>query len=135
MDQTQGMSPRDELLNDWANVKAELAKVKQLEAELRSQVVEEFFPKHKEDGTETVELGNDWKLKSQFKLSRTIDKAALPAVLERLPEGIEDHLIRYKPELDARTYKKLSDEHRSIMDEAMTIKPSTPQVSLVPPKA
>jgi len=121
------------LLEDWADAKLGLAKIKLTEAELRIEVRSSFFPVP-EIGTNTIELEGGWKLKCVEKLSYTIDKASLHSTLEQLPEGIADRVIQYKPSLDMSQYNKLSDYNRGIFDSALIIKPASPTITLVEPK-
>lgn len=135
---------RDDLLLNWKNAKDALETAKAVELALRQQVIDVEFSGHKEEGTETHNLGEGWKVKAVFKLNYTVDKEtiddALTAIEETGPEGkfIAGRLIKFKPELAVSEYRLLCDEHpefKRIVDAALTIKPGTPSLELVPPKA
>ena len=61
-------------------------------------------------------------------------------MLQQLREmGINpDPLIRTKPDLDTKAYKSLvqiNPDAAHVFEQALTIKPGSPTVELVPPKA
>jgi hypothetical protein len=127
------------LLEEWRLAKAEADSVKPIlakEQELRKQVFAAFYPAPKE-GTNTLDLAEGWKLKGVYKLDRKIDEAALPAVTEQLREmGVNaDILVKWSPGLKTATYKELTAEQRAVFDQALTVKPGSPTLELVAPKA
>ena len=126
------------LLQDWNTAVAQAAQCKPLiaqELELRKAVMAEFFPAAKE-GVNNLDMGQGWTLKGTYKVDRKIDEAALPAVKEQLRElGVSaDTLVKYKPEVATTIYKALPEQARLVFDTALTIKPGSPTVELVPPK-
>lgn len=121
------------MIVEWNYINDQIKALKDKEMALRTKLAGFYFPSPKE-GTNTTDLPDGWKLKGKFQYYRNIDKAALPAVLEKLPEGTEDKVINYKPELKLRDYKNLLEDHKKIFDEALVIKPGTPSLELVPPK-
>ena len=121
------------MIVEWNYLNDQIKALKDKEMTLRTKLADFYFPTPKE-GTNTTDLPDGWKLKGKFQYYRNIDKAALPAVLEKLPEGTEDKVINYKPELKLRDYKNLLEDHKKIFDEALVIKPGTPSLELVPPK-
>lgn len=120
-------------LAEWSSINIELKVLKEKEMLLRKQIVDSCFPKPKE-GSNTLDLANDWKLKCNYKLSRKVDKAAIKSVLAEMPEGSEEKLINYKPELKLTAYKNLPKEECKVFDQLLTIKPGTPSLELVAPK-
>ena len=121
------------LLSEWAEVAESLKNLKKKELEMRNKLVDHFFPKPVE-GTNTFDLGNAWKLKDKHKINRSCDEASFDSVFEKLPEGFKDSLIKFKPSVNLKEYRRLSDAHRNIFDECLIIKPGTPELALVPPK-
>ncbi len=115
----------------WTKAKAELAKAKDREMDLRKSISKELFPAPTE-GVNTHELGKGYKIKMTHKLNRTIDEASLSSVLERLPNAEE--CVKYKPELAIKKFKALSDEDRLIFEECLVTKPGAPALELVIPK-
>lgn len=127
-----------ELLRQWheAASRAEAAKlIIAEERELRKKVFGVLFAAPCE-GANTLELGNGWELKGVYKLSRTVDEAALGDVFRQLHEaGVNaDLLIKWRPELVQRHYRQLTEEQRQIMDQALIIKPDSPVLELKEPK-
>lgn len=132
---------RDELIVNWKKATLILAAAKVNEMILRNDIIKECFENHKEEGTENVELGNDYKLKAVFKQSYTFpDKVKLDEALSKIEETgeagklVAERLVRYKPELSVTEYKKLDSIYRKVIDEVLITKPSTPSLELVEPK-
>lgn len=121
------------LLDNWQQAKDYLTTIKVEEMELRTILVDFFFDDQTE-GTKTKDLPQDWKLKAAFKYNRTIDIAVLKSVLEELPEGTEDKIINYKPELKLKNYKNMTEEDKNTFDAALTTKPGSPALTLIAPK-
>ena len=117
----------------------EAKKLVEAEQALRKEVMALFFPEPVE-GTNKFDLEAGWSLKATHKIERKVDEAALPAVLQQLREmGVNpDPLIRTKPDLDTKAYKSLvqiNPDAAHVFEQALTIKPGSPTVELVPPKA
>lgn len=121
------------LLTDWQELSKKIATLKQTESAMRTKLMTNFFP-DAEEGTNTFDLGNLWKLKGVRKITRKCDEASFEAVFEELPEGMKDSLIKFKPELVGKEYKKLSVEHKKIFDQCLIIKDGMPSLKVVPPK-
>ena len=121
------------LLLEWHELHLRQKQLKDDEMELRLKLVGHFFPTP-DEGTNTVDLGNDWKVKDKHAINRKCDEASFEAVFEKLPEGSKDRLIKYKPELVLKEYRKLPLREQKIFDQALIIKPGTPTLTLVPPK-
>ncbi|MGE4486336.1 MAG: hypothetical protein AB7C95_00750 [Synergistaceae bacterium] len=115
----------------WTKAKADLAKAKDREMNLRKSITTELFPSPVE-GVNTHELGKGYKIKMTHKLNRTIDEAALASVLERLPQAEE--CVKMKPSLAIKKFKALKDEDRLIFEECLVTKPGSPTLELVIPK-
>ncbi len=136
------MTDRVAKLQEWHQAvlaAQEAKKVVEAEQALRKEVMALFFPEPVE-GTNKFELEAGWSLKATHKIERKVDEAALPAVLQQLREmGINpDPLIRTKPDLDTKAYKSLvqiNPDAAHVFEQALTIKPGSPTVELVPPKA
>ena len=78
-----------------------------------------------------------WKLKGTYKLTRSLDEAALPAVIAELHKHkvTTDQLITYKPNLNIATYRKLDPKWQRVLEQAMEIKPGAPTLELLAPKS
>lgn len=136
------MTDRVAKLQEWHQAvlaAQEAKKVVEAEQALRKEVMALFFPEPVE-GTNKFELEAGWSLKATHKIERKVDEAALPAVLQQLREmGVNpDALICTKPDLDTKAYKSLvqiNPDAAHVFEQALTIKPGSPTVELVPPKA
>jgi len=119
----------------WKELAAQLETIKAQEMALRKEVFEAAFTAPIE-GSNTYELPEGWKLQATHKLNRSIDAAALPAVLEQLRKKHVDteKLIRYKPELAVTAYRDLPPPLMHIVDQALTIAPGAPALKLIAPK-
>lgn len=134
---------RDALIMEWNEAKSALDAAKEKESELRKRMVDECFPHNPDsEGTENLELGEGWKLKTVFKQNRRLgnkngetDKA-LTKIEKMGAEGeiIADRLVKWEPKLSLSEYKKLPAKMKKIIDDVITTAPGTPTVSLVPPK-
>lgn len=127
---------REDVLNaiwEWHKLQEQLAELKDKEMNLRKQITDLYFDVQKE-GTQKQALPSGWQLKAVIKYNYSIDAASLPAVLEKLPEGTADTLIKYKPEMSKSVYAKLKPEVRQIFDECLVIKPGAPSLELIAPK-
>lgn len=117
----------------------EAKKAVEKEQALRKEIMALFFPAP-EEGTNKVDLGSGWTLKATHKIDRKIDEAALPAVFQQLREMNvnPDPLVRAVPALETKAYKSLAQinpDAARIFEQALTIKPGSPTLELVPPKA
>jgi len=120
----------------WNELQKQLAAVKDQELKLRTEIFAAAFPAPIE-GTNTSELPEGWELKGVYKLIRTLDEAALPAVLKELHKHKinTDALVTYKPSLNIKGYRIMDSAFRPILEQAMEIKPGAPSLELVPPKS
>jgi hypothetical protein len=107
------------------------------ERELREKVIALAFPKT-EEGTQSVAMPKDWVLKLKVEIKREVDDAMLDKVREQMakleiPANV-DLLIRNKPELALREYRKLTDAQRKIFDQAITERNGNQTLELIAPK-
>lgn len=132
---------RDQLILEWDKAKKELNRLKELEMNLRNQIIATDFANHKAEGTENVDLGGGYKLKAVFKTTYSFtDKELVDAALTKIEklgaegEYIAERLVKFKPELSVSEYKKLDTAYKAIIDEILVTKPATPSLELVIPK-
>lgn len=118
-----------EALEEWQSLGPKIKQLQARERELRNLLFEGTFPNPKE-GTNTYNLPDGRIIKGTYKLSRSVDEAALPAVLEQLPEGLGDRLVQFKPSLVLSEYRKLPDDQRKIFDQALITKPGSPTLEV-----
>ena len=137
---------RDAKILAWEAAVKALAAAKDAEAALRKEVLAEAFafdPEALREGTENFELGNGYKLKAVFKISRNLnnENEAVDKVLSKIektgPEGafIAERLVKWKPELSVSEYKKLPEKFKKLIDEVVTSKEAMPSLELVAPKS
>ena len=137
---------RDAKILAWEVAVKALAAAKDAEAALRKEVLAEAFafdPEALREGTENFELGNGYKLKAVFKISRNLnnENEAVDKVLSKIektgPEGafIAERLVKWKPELSVSEYKKLPEKFKKLFDEVVTSKEAMPSLELVAPKS
>ena len=137
---------RDAKILAWEAAVKALAAAKDAEAALRKEVLAEAFafdPEALREGTENFELGNGYKLKAVFKISRNLnnENEAVDKVLSKIektgPEGafIAERLVKWKPELSVTEYKKLPEKFKKLFDEVVTSKEAMPSLELVASKS
>jgi len=135
------MNARDALILEWHKAQTTLALAKEAESLLRAQVIAaEFQPEPLAEGTRTVELGQGYKLKAQFKVNRkfTIDSDALIDFLASLNDSeqaleISEKIVRWKAELSLSFYRTLPAHFRDIFDALIVAKDDMPTLELVIP--
>lgn len=122
-------------LNSWFAACQALEAAKAAEIVLRRKIAAFFFRDPKE-GTNKVPLADGWVIKMQHVVNRTVDVAALTNLGDEFAKaGLRtDVLLKYKPEVQIANYRTLTDEQRNLFDQALTIKPGTPQLEIVKPK-
>lgn len=114
----------------WKEAKDELDRWKEEELRLRLIIDRTLFPSPK-SGANTAKLSPLLKVTSTHPVTYKVDEAALPSVLEKLPEGSNETLFRYKPELNLKEFKTLDNKYKLIVSEAVTSKEGTPQLKVV----
>lgn len=95
---------------------------KKRKAEIDEILTDHFFPKRKEEGTERKE-SNGFLVMLKTGLKRAFDAAAIPAIMKKLPAGMEEDLIDYKPHLKLSNYRDISEANRRIFDHCLTATP------------
>lgn len=123
------------LLQSWNESKLALKQWQEKESALRLEVVKTIF-NASDDGTQTREMPNGWKVKVTNKLDYNLDnkEGEVVALCAQIGDDWAKRLIRWTPELAVGAYKKLDVETQKIFDGCLTIKPAKPTVELVPPK-
>lgn len=123
-------------LVEWYKTTEELARLKIKEILLRKKIFGHYFP-NPEEGTNTSDpLPDGAVVKGVHKINREVDDAALKVLEpEFLKKGIPvDSLIRRKPDLVLKQYRGLTKEEQKFFDQALIIKPGTPELDIVVPK-
>ena len=133
-------------LVQWDAAKKALKAAQALESSLRSEVLQELYGFGGEsdlrEGTENLELGNGYKLKAVFKVSRKLENknGETSEALRNIAMDFEggklyaERLVKWSPELSVSEYKKLPDDIRAVIDACVTSKAATPSLEIVEPK-
>lgn len=138
------MTPRDILILEWHKAKVALAQAKEAESILRAQVIQAVFtPKPLTEGYQTLELGNGYSLKANFRVNRkfTIDSDSLIEFLNQFGTAseeafeISDKIVRWKGELSVSTYNALPVHFRHMFDAIIIASDGTPALELITPKS
>lgn len=141
---------QDQLLMLHKEKQAALAAMKQEEMELRKYIVNRAFPK-KEEGTNTIELGNGYELKAVVKYNyKLADNKLVEDGLEKIAklgnEGafIADRLIGWTPNFYVSEYREIqksadegnptSKEMLKVIDSFLTIDEAAPTLTIKEPK-
>lgn len=126
-----------QLLQQWNEAKEQSKHWSEVESTLRDTLVKELFDSSKTEGTETLELSGDWKLKATKRLSYNLSNKdnALVNILQGLPSVIAENLIRWNPDLNLSMYRKLDTPTQQLFAPVLAIKPGKPSLELVPPNA
>lgn len=141
------------LLQQWSQANQQLDKVKAEEFALRQQVVMKAgFDPAKLEGSQTIAIGNGWKLKVNKvqNYSLTNNQHETETLLNQIAIGAPEKnngrpdialgLVKWNPDMSIRTYKELLPLVEelgcgSLLAAALTIKPGAPQLELIPPEA
>lgn len=140
---------QDELLVRHQELKSKLEKAKEAEMELRKYIVARAFPDAKE-GTNTLDLGNGYKLKAGVKFNYKLDpdpdkvQAALDRIAKMGNEGsfIADRLVTWSADFKLTEYRKLEAEDateqqkamKKEIDSVLTITDAAPTLEIKEPK-
>lgn len=133
---------QNECLMEWDRLKKLVSETKDIELEFRKYIVSRAFPQ-REEGTNTVELGNGYELKVQVKYNYKLDpdNAKIDAALDRMAklgnEGsfVADRLVNWSASLSLTEYRTLEPQYKKIIDEVLTITEAAPTLVIKEPKA
>lgn len=124
-------------LAEWFNAKKELAALKSKEALLRSTIVKHFFPSLVEGTNKQFDkdlLGEGYRIVAKVPYTREVDPGILEALIPQMRQKgiVVENLFRWKPELELKEYRKLTEEEMHLVDQCLTIKEGSPQVVIEP---
>ena len=136
----------DKLMAAWYPVANEAKAAAEREKEIRNAIVAVLYPTSFDtEGTDKFSLGGGWVFEVKRRMNDKIDEAALAAVREEVaklpvdPDSGEvpsiESCIKYKPDFSMSGYKNLRDDVRELLNQAITLTPGTPGVSVIPPSA
>lgn len=121
------------MIDERAQILPWLAQAKERELELRKKIVSALFPDPVE-GTNRLFTEDGFEVYMKYTINRKLDEAALPAVMQQLPEDsnarVLDVLITYKPQLVLSGFRELPEDQAKIFAQALTEEPGTPQLEI-----
>jgi hypothetical protein len=112
----------------WLEMSKQLKALRAAEAELRKEIFGEVVPMPKE-GTNKA-AGDGFSLSVKYPITRKVDESMMKVALSQMDDDkrllVETTIIRHKPELNVRDYKKLDPETRRMVDQFIISKPGSP---------
>ena len=136
---------QDELLVKHQKLQEDLATLKADELELRKYIVNRAFP-NKHEGTNTLELGNNYNLKASIKYNYNLDKdldnveKALNDIASMGNEGsfIADRIVKWEASLVLSEYRNLQETDitetqkfiKKRIDQVLTITDAAPSLTI-----
>lgn len=138
MDESQKFQNRqefDDFLVEWDRVKNEIARLKEVEMNMRLRIAHSGFTTDAE-GTNRAELGNGYELKTVINYTYKLDsdKDKVIAVSDKLPPYIADRLFKWKVDISVSEYRLLEPAHKKLVDRILTVTEGAPKVDIIPPK-
>ena len=121
-----------QLVAQWQTAEERLRMYKNLEAQLRQQIIDEVFTSSSDEGTDTIELNRGYKLVSRKSLAYSL-KGPGEVVADAVSE-LPNDLVRWKPELSVSVYRTLSEEQKAQLNPVLEIKPARPTLEIREPK-
>ena len=113
------------IYDDFIEAQTQLKYWKDKEAELRTKICTTVL-EGKSVGTHNITKGK-YKLKAVKKISYVLDPEMIDALWDDLSEEEKDS-IKYSPKLLLNEYKELEDHE--VLDQAITIKPAMPTLTI-----
>lgn len=126
-----------DIVSAWLESKAALVAAQAEEMKQRRAIIDTFMASQSEGGKTYKIADSKNKLSATIVVNRSIDEGTLYALQSQLLEdGINvEALVRYKPELNIKAYKALTEDQRNVFDQVLTIRDGSPQLSYQEPKA
>lgn len=132
----QQMTPEQayQRLQEWYQKQAQLKTLKQHE-HLERVALSGFYFHDPREGTNRLDIGAGFDLKLQHGYNYKVNEEDLDNVKaadikkHKLPW---DDLFDYKPTLNMRTYRSLTEAQKQFVDQYLDIKPASPQLEIVP---
>lgn len=139
------MSDLSKAIAEWVEADRKLDLAKAEEKGLRETILKLAFdrnPDELREGVANKELANGFKLKADFKVTRSLpsDNSKVTDVLDKIAklgnEGsfIAQRIVKWKADISLTEYHKLDIQYRELIDTILTAKPGLPSLELVAPK-
>lgn len=129
-------APLAERLSNWYKLSKELKLLRVKEMLLRKSLFATMFP-DPDEGVNKYDLDDGYVVKGTYALERKIDQGAFDAMKEKLIEAEVkvDAIVTYAPSLAKKVYNALNEDQVNLMDQCLIIKPASPSMEIVKPKA
>lgn len=115
------------IYNDLIEAQAKLKFWKAKELTIRNEILEEMAgPKDEGAVSKTVD---GLKITATYKMTRNVDEAVLDSIIDKLTDE-ELECVKFKPTVILKNYRKLEDEGKSKLLDAVILKPSQGSVSI-----
>jgi hypothetical protein len=116
----------------WLQISQELKKLKIKEKNIREKLFKNIFPTPNE-GTNEYRINNDQTIKGVYSLTRSVDEPIFEMSKSYLIKNNihVDNLVRYRPKLNLREYRKLTFRQKSLFDNCLVITPGAVKLELV----
>lgn len=130
---------KQKLITDWYDAKQNLDQYKELEKNLREQVIEHVF-EGCEPGTNRVDLANGFKLKTVIKETYKVPRDAtghythVPTLLAKLPDDVARSIIKWTLDISTSAYKTLTEEQKAVVNEFIIITKGSSTLEIEEPK-
>jgi len=126
------MIDNEKIVSDWFLSKRESRAWQERERELRSQVIDIFFPDPPSSGTTNIELSDGSTLRLKTSQSIKVDDIVmLRKRLSELTPIIAERLVSWKPSVSIREYKLLSNSALRKINACIVIRDDSPQLEIV----
>ena len=144
-----GAMSQDQLLMLWDEKKKALSDAKEAEMELRKYIVSRAFP-NKQEGTNTLELGNGYQLKAGVKFNyKLAENKIVESCLDRIAlmgnmgPFVAERLVSWSPSFLLTEYRNLQEQAKDgdkfakdvlqIVNEMLTIDDAAPSLEIKAP--
>ncbi|OOS03249.1 hypothetical protein SAMN02745664_12341 [Moraxella cuniculi DSM 21768] len=118
-----------ELASKWREAKHAEQQANTARLEIERQLIEQIGVA--DEGITTYQ-GDDFKVKTTGKITRTLDDAAVSHHWDSLPAEVQS-CIKWKPTLDLKRFRALEslrDDLAPVLHQYLTIKPAKPSIAV-----
>lgn len=133
-----------EKIQRWFTIKPQLAALQAEEHALRQAIVSNMFDNTKLEGTEAIDIGSGWILKSVKSQNVTATNKGsvctpLLDYVKALDPTLSAELFDWKPDVHIKPFRKLIElaeaypDLKSMLSLIFTVKPGMPELDLLPP--
>lgn len=117
-------------MDEWYALTQELPAKIAREKQLRQELFDAAFVKPKL-GTNRFALGYGKDLKATYKMSQTVDRAALQEHSPTIDDKLLERVLTYRPEVVVGAWNACTPEEKNILSVFVTEKPSLPSLEIV----